>query len=169
MDPAQQQQAADAAATAAKIAADAAAGGWIKALHVLGALVFLGGSLSAARLLGLLVTADEKVRAASAALGRKVYLTLTLPAGLLLVGAGIYLLVQDPQQVGYLKQGWFHMKLTIAILILIVDHMLVMKPLKGLAKGGADPRASAGLYRAGFWMMGLLTFVMCLSLFVIRK
>lgn len=162
MDPALQQK-------AAEIAADAAAAGWFKMLHVLGALVFLGGSFSAARLLGMLITADEKVRVAAAAMGRRVYLTLTLPAGLLLVGAGIYLIVKDPQGVGYFKQPWFHVKFTIAILILVVDHLLVMKPLKALAKGGPDPRAHAGLYRAGFWMLGLLTFVLCVALFVIRK
>ena len=162
MDPALQQKAAD-------IAAEAAAAGWFKMLHVLGALVFLGGSFSAARLLGLLIKADDSVRASAAALGRKVYVTLTLPAGILLVGAGLYLLIKDPQGVGYFKQPWFHVKFTIALLILIVDHLLVMKPLKALAKGGVDPRTSAGLYRAGFWMLGLLTFVLCLALFVIRK
>ncbi len=162
MDPAIQQKAAD-------IAAEAAAAGWFKMLHVLGALVFLGGSFTAARLLGMLITADEKVRAAAAAMGRRAYLTLTLPAGLLLVGAGLYLLIKDPQGVGYLKQPWFHVKLTMAVLILVVDHLLVMKPLKALAKGGPDPRAHAALYRAGFWMLGLLTFALCVSLFVIRK
>jgi uncharacterized membrane protein len=154
---------------AAEVAATAADAGWFRMLHVLGALVFLGGSLSAARLLGFLINADEKVRAGAAVLGRKVYLTLTLPAGVLLIGSGIYTLVTDPREVHYFKQPWFHVKFTMAILILVVDHLLVMKPLKALAKGGPDPRASAGLYRAGFWMMGLLTFVLCLALFVLRK
>jgi len=143
--------------------------GWLKVAHVFGALVFLGGSFSAARLLGLLVTAEEPARRASAALGRKVYLTVTFPAAVVLILSGLYTLFTDPQGVGYMKQGWFHAKLAVAILILAVDHLLVMRPLKALATGGADPRASAALYRAGFWMLGLLTFVLCLSLFVLRK
>jgi uncharacterized membrane protein len=154
---------------AAEVAATAADAGWFKMLHVLGALVFLGGSFSAARLLGLLIKAEATVRTSAAAMARKVYITLTLPAGVLLVGTGIYTLVTDPGQVGYMKQGWFHMKLTIVTLILMVDHLLVMRPLKALARGGADPRASEGLYRAGFWMLGLLSFALCLALFVIRK
>ena len=162
MDPALQQQ-------AAEMAEKAAAAGWFKMMHVLGAIVFLGGSFTAARLLGMLITADGTIRQAAAALGRRVYITLTLPAGLLLLGAGIYLAVKDPQGVGYFKQGWFHVKLLAAILILIVDHLLVMKPLKALAKGGPDPRAHAGLFRAGFWMLGLLTIVMSTALFVLRK
>src|SRR5690349_21613013 len=149
MDPALPQKAAEAAATAA----DA---GWFRMLHVLGALVFLGGSFSAARLLGILIKAEDPVRTAAAAMGRRVYLTLTFPAGVLLVGTGIYTLVTDPQGVHHFKQPWFHVKFTMALLILIVDHLLVMKPLKALSKGGPDPRSSAGLYRAGFWMLGLL-------------
>ena len=162
MDPALQQKAAEVAATAA-------AAGWFRMAHVFGALVFLGGSFSAARLLGLLIRAEDSVRASSAAMGRKVYLTLTLPAGLLLVGTGIYTLATDPQGVHYFTQPWFHVKFTMAILILMVDHLLVMRPLKVLAKGGPDPRSHEGLYRAGFWMLGLLTFVLCLALFVLRK
>lgn len=143
--------------------------GWIRMLHVLGAIAFLGGSLTAARLLGHLVRAEERVRTASAAMARRVYLTLTFPAAILVLGTGIYTLVKDPDGVGYMKQGWFHMKLTVVILILMVDHLLVMRPLKALARGGADPRSSEGLYRAGFWMLGLLSFGLCLSLFVLRK
>ena len=49
------------------------------------------------------------------------------------MGTGIYTVVNDPREVHYFKQPWFHVKLTMAILILIVDHLLVMKPLRALA------------------------------------
>jgi uncharacterized membrane protein len=150
-------------------AARAAEAGWFRMAHVLGAVVYLGGSFTASRLLGLLAKSGDSVRSAAAGMGRRVYLTLTLPAGLLLVGTGLYMAIADPDGVGYWKKPWFHMKLTLAVLIVMVDHLLVMRPLKALAKGGADPKSQEGLYRAGFWLLALLSFALLMALFVIRK
>jgi uncharacterized membrane protein len=157
------------AAKAAEVAVKANEAGWFRMAHVLGALVYFGSVMAAARLLGPLGRAEAGTRAATASMLRTVHLTLTFPAALLLLGSGIYMLVVDPAGVGYLKQPWMHIKLTVALLILAVDHLLIMKPLKGFAKGTADPAALGGLHKAGFWMLGLLAIALTTALFVVRK
>jgi uncharacterized membrane protein len=139
---------------------------WFPVVHLLAAIVYVGGILSAARLLGILAGADKEMRIAAAAFGRRVYLSLTLPAGLILVGTGIWLLATDPGGQAYLKHGWFHMKLTLVLLLVIVDHLLVLRPLRGLARGTLDPSGQAPLLRAAFPVIALLAMGVLLAIFV---
>lgn len=147
----------------------ASAAGWFRVAHVLGAIVYAGGVLVTARLLGLLARAEPAVRQPAAALVRRVYLWIVAPALLVLLLAGLHTAFADPQNVGYWRQPWFHMKVTVAFLVLVVDQLLVMRPLKGLAKGTADPKAQEGMYLAAFWILAPLMFAIAVSLYVIRK
>jgi uncharacterized membrane protein len=147
----------------------AAAAGWLRLAHVFGVVAWAGGVLTVSRLLGGIVRAEEPARQTMAALSRRVYLGIAFPGLLLLLGAGLYILIADPEGHEYLKQPYMHIKLTVVLLLLVVDHMLVMRPLKALAKGGADPAGQEGLYRAGFWMYSLLLLVVLIALFVVRR
>jgi uncharacterized membrane protein len=142
---------------------------WMRLAHVLGIIVFLGGSLSGARLLGLLAKADETTRTATAALGRKVYLSLTLPAGILFLITGLHLAFADPWKVDYFHQDWFILKLVLVATILLVDHLLVLRPLKRMAREPREGAAQAALAGAGFWLLGLLYVCVLAALFVFRK
>ncbi len=142
--------------------------GWFPVVHLLAAILYVGGILSAARLLALISGAEKEARTAAAALGRRVYLTLTLPAGVVLLASGIYMLIDDPAGKSYMKQGWFHVKLTLVLLILMADHLLVLRPLKGIARGTDDPAGQVPLLRAAFPMLALLALGILLAIFVVR-
>jgi len=153
---------------AAAIAAAApAVPGWLLLAHVLGVIGYAGGVLAVSRLLVLVARSEPSLRASAAALGRRVYLSLVLPAAVLLFGSGIYLLVADPAGKGYMKQGYFHMKLTLVLILMIVDHLLVLRPLKDLAKGGTA-EGKAGLFAAGHAAVALLVSAILMALFVLR-
>lgn len=151
------------------VAEAAASAGWLRLAHVLGAVVYVGAVLSAARLLAILPGTGDPARAAGAALGRRVYVSVALPALLLLLGAGGWKAFVDPGWSAYGKQPWFHVKLTMAVLLLVADHLMVLRPLKALAKGGPGPAAGGVLLRAAFWVILFLTFVLLVALFLVRR
>ena len=150
-------------------ASQAAAAGWMRVAHVLGAMIYGGGVLVVAKMLAGLARLDPKARPPAAGAVRKVYLGVVFPGLLMLLLAGLHTLFADPTGAEYFKQPWFHMKLTVALLILIVDHMMVGRPLKGFAKGTADPRTQESMYAAPFWILALLICSLTVALFVIRK
>jgi uncharacterized membrane protein len=155
--------------TAQEAATAAAAAGWFKLAHVLGVIAYAGGVLFTAKMMGSLVKLDPPIRAGAAAAARKAYLGVAMPGLLLLLGTGLYTAILDTEGKGYFKQGYFHIKLLAAFLVLIVDHMLVMKPLKALTREDMNTEGQEGLYKAGFWMTSLLLLVVLLALFVVRK
>lgn len=141
--------------------------GWLMMLHVLGVVVYAGGVLLQARLLALVAAAAADVRASMAALARRVYLWILLPFGALMLATGVYLLVSDPGGEGYMKQGAFHMKITLVLVLMIVEHVMVLRPLKGLSRG-VEPQQGLAMYRAAFPLVLLLVFAILLALFVLR-
>lgn len=156
----------DAASTAASAAA---AGGWFRLAHVLGVVAYGGGILFTAKMMGHLVKLEPALRTGAAIAARKAYMGIALPGLLLLLGTGLYTAITDTEGKGYFKQGYFHIKLLAAFLILIVDHMLVMKPLKALTREDMNTEGQEGLYKAGFWMTSLLLMVVLLALYIVRK
>ncbi len=155
-------------AAKAVTAAPGGSAGWLHLFHILGVLVYAGGVILESRLLALLADAPPESRAASAALGRRLYLWLVLPFGALMVASGLYLLIVDPEGRSYFRQAAFHMKLTLVAALLIVEHVLVIRPLKGLAKGTLDPARARPLLRAAHPLVLLLVFGILLALFVLR-
>lgn len=91
------------------------------ALHVCANVVWIG-SIAA---VGLLV-------AKSGAAARYVYRVLAVPAFVASFVLGIGLVARDPA--GYFHQGWFHAKLTAAIVVIALHHVI----------GGRAKRAEAG-------------------------
>ncbi len=130
--------------------APATAPGWVLLLHVLGAVVYGGGLVALTRLLVALCGADDSARTALAAAGRKAYLMATFPGSLVLFATGLYLLIGDPAGKAYMKQGYMHVKLTLIVLLLVIDQVLVMRPFKRISKGTwtGDLSRAGGMFLA---------------------
>jgi len=150
-------------------AATAAAAGWFRLAHVFGVMAYGGGILFTGKMMSILVKMDPPIRAGAAGAARKAYLGIALPGLLLLLGTGLYTAILDTENKGYFKQGYFHIKLLAAFLVLMVDHMLIMRPLKALGREDMNTEGQEGLYKAGFWMAALLFLVVLLALYVVRK
>jgi uncharacterized membrane protein len=153
-------------AAAKTTAADAA--NWPRLFHVLGVVTYVGGLLAVSRMLALLPSTAAEQRTAAAALARRVYLTVPIPGLVVLLLAGLHSVFADPLKKDYFHQPWFLMKLTLVLVLMTVDHLLVLRPLKSLARGEGDPAANTALYRAAFWVVGLLAFALLMTLYVFR-
>ena len=108
------------------------------ALHVMFNLVWIG-SIAA---VGLLVAksasaSDAATRATIGGAARSVYRTLAAPAFGLSFILGIALVARDPA--GYFHQHWFHGKLTAALVVIALHHVV----------GGRAKRAEAGTLPTG--------------------
>ncbi|MBW2464482.1 MAG: CopD family protein [Deltaproteobacteria bacterium] len=101
----------------------------LRALHVLGIIMWIGGT--AATALMVVLVADD-ARAATAAAGRKVMLMVATPGLLLAWAAGLTVLIPNFTSV-YAKAGWMHGKLTIALIISGLTGVLVGKVKKAAA------------------------------------
>jgi uncharacterized membrane protein len=147
--------------------ASAAVPGWLLAAHLLGVLGYAGGILTVSRMLGTLGALPAESRAGAAGAARRTYLLFLLPMGVLMVGSGLYLLIGDPGGQGYMKQPAFHVKLTLVAVLVIVEHLMVIRPLRGLAKGtGAPPDAAAA--RTAHLLCLLLVAGILVALFLMR-
>ncbi len=157
----------DAAVTAA--AAVPAVPGWLLAAHLLGVMVYAGGVITVSRMTASIAALEAAARAGAASVARRTYLLLILPMGVLMVGSGLWMLLTDPAQKGYMKLPAFHVKLTLVLALMIVEHVLVIRPLKGMAKGTAVPAADSVLPRAAHALCLLLVAGILLALFVLRR
>ncbi|MHC4821640.1 MAG: CopD family protein, partial [Planctomycetota bacterium] len=140
--------------------APAAVPAWLLLLHVLGAVVYGGGLVALTRLLVALCKAEDPARTALATAGRKAYLMATFPGSLVLFATGLYMLLGDPAGKAYMKQGYMHVKLTLIVLLLVVDQVLVMRPFKRISKGtwsGDLPKAG------GMFLAAHLACLVCLA------
>jgi uncharacterized membrane protein len=155
--------------TAQDVAAAAAQAGWFNLAHVLGVIMYAGGLLCAAKMMGHLVKLEPPVRAGGAVAARKMYYGVAFPGLLLALGTGVYTIIMDPAGKQFLHQGYFHIKLLAVLLVVAVDHMLVMRPLKALTREDTNTEGQEGLYKAGYWMVTLLILVILLALYVVKK
>ena len=162
MDPALQAAAEDAAQQVA------GAVNWPRLLHVFGVVTYVGSLLAIARILALLPSAPPPQRPGAAALARRAHMTVSFPALAVLILAGLHSAFAKPENRDYLKEPWFLLKMTLVLLVITVDHVLIVRPLKAIARDQVDPAAQKSLYRAGFWVIGLLFFALLLTLYVFR-
>lgn len=90
----------------------------IKVLHVLFIFVWIGNLLCLTRFLGYLCKEDPATQIRLAKICKRMYLFADLPSMILAIVLGLVLLyyVQFGQSL-----GWFHMKMTFALLLIICD------------------------------------------------
>jgi putative membrane protein len=90
----------------------------LKLIHVLFIFIWIGGLLTLTRLLGYLSKENVEVQGRLARICKRIYLFVDLPAMIIAIAAGLYLLFQV--QFGA-SMGWFHMKMTFAVLLVVCD------------------------------------------------
>ncbi len=102
------------------------------ALHVLFNLVWIGAIAAVGLLVAKSASVEGAARTTIGAAARSIYRTLAAPAfGLSFISA-IALVARDPG--GYFRQGWFHGKITAALVVIALHHVI----------GGRAKRAEAG-------------------------
>jgi len=148
--------------------ADVSAGyGWLKWVHVLGVVIYVGGLMALTRLLGHAVRFESEGSRTDAYRTFKRMHKFANWGGLgLMVLAGLALLVWDPAGKAYMKQGYFHMKLT-AIIVLFVGDFLFTRKLFRLE--GAGPQPGATFFRILHGVVGLALLVALAAIFIVRR
>lgn len=144
-----------------------AAYGWLKWIHVLGVVIYVGGLMALTRLLGHAVRFEAAQSRADAYRVFKRMHKFANWAGLgLMLVSGIVLVVWDPAGKSYLKQGYFHMKL-LAVVILAACDIAFTKKLMRLKGEGVQP--GAAFFRAMHGVVGLALLIVLAALFLVRK
>ncbi|MBI5515288.1 MAG: CopD family protein [Deltaproteobacteria bacterium] len=109
---------------------------WLRALHLLSLMFWIGSLLSITRVVASGEGEAEAVRAHAARLARKLYRVVASPWMGMALLTGLGLLSLDPRY--YLRHGWFHGKLTAALGVLAVHFLLGTRVRKAEAQGLTD-------------------------------
>ena len=140
--------------------------GWIKWIHVVGVFVYAGGFLTLTRMLGKAVRYESvESRTDSYATLKRMHKFVDWGGlGMMLI-AGLFMLADDPAGKHYMKEGYFHMKLTF-ILILLVCDFLTTKKLFALNAEGPQPRAT--FFRIMHGIVGLCIVGIFAAIYMVR-
>jgi uncharacterized membrane protein len=143
--------------------------GLLQAVHVLGVLAYAGGVITISRMMAPIAALHAEARTGAASVARRAYLLFILPMGVVMVASGLYLLIADPGSQGYLRQPAFHVKLTLVAALMVAEHLMVIRPLKAMAKGTMVPAGTSTHPRAAHALVVLLVAGILLALFVLRR
>ena len=140
---------------------------WVKFLHVLGMIVYVGGFMALTRLTGKAVKYESEVSRADAyRMYRRMHIFADWIGLAITIVCGLILLLVDPWDKNYLQQGYFHMKLTFFVGIMICDVIFTRMLFFRMRPDGPQP--SKALFAALHGMAGLLLMGLLISIFVIR-
>jgi putative membrane protein len=139
---------------------------WLKLVHVLGMVIYVGGVLTLTRMLGHAVRYESPVSRADAYRVMKRMHVLVDWGGLfLMLAAGLWLLVADPLSKAYMKQGYFHLKLTCVVVLFVCDFFLSRRLFR---LRGDGPQPGAGFFKVMHGIAGLALLGALAAVFVIR-
>ncbi|MEZ4462862.1 MAG: CopD family protein [bacterium] len=133
---------------------------WLAATHIVGLILWLGGLITLARLLGHHVSLTSKeAREALVPFERKSYFMAVLPGFLLALGSGLTLLVMNGPKI-YFAPGsaWgmtFHIKLTLILVLIVLDQLIAAK----MRKVHREDTGNRGFFMATHGIVGLLMIV----------
>ena len=129
---------------------------WLRWLHLLGIIVYAGGFLTLTRLLGHAVR-FETVQARSDAYRvlKRMHKFVDWGGLGILVVTGLIMFVAGNADKAYFKQGYFHVKLT-AILVIVITDVFVSRKLFRLEAEGPQPAATAFRIMHGIVGLGIL-------------
>ncbi len=139
---------------------------WLKWGHVLGMIIYIGGFLALTRLLGHAVRFESSTSRKDAyRVFRRMHKFVDWGGlGIMLV-TGVLLLIMDPLAKNYMKQGYFHMKLTMVLVIVICDVVLTKKLF---ALTGDETDANATPFRILHGVSALALLGALVAIFVVR-
>ena len=140
--------------------------GWMKFVHVLGMVIYVGGLLTLTRVLGRAIKFETaESRADTLRTFKRMHKFVDWGGlGMMLV-AGLWLLIADPAHKAYMKQGYFHIKLTAFVALLVCDALLTMKLFRLKPDG---PAPSANFFRILHGIAGLALIAALIAVFVVR-
>ena len=140
---------------------------WVQFLHVLGMVVYVGGFLALTRLTGKAVVFEsEASRADAYRTYRRMHMFADWGGLAIMLVCGLILLIADPFAKDYMKQGYFHMKLTFVVGILICDVFFSRLLFFRLRAEGPQPKKA--IFAALHGIAALLVVGVLVSIYVIR-
>ena len=131
---------------------------WIKLVHFVGFIVWLSSIFGLANMLREQVGGSGEARDLLIRLARNAGRAMDAGATLAIV-AGVVMLIKSPAPVRPMEQPYFHVKLTLAVLLLGLHGFLRMRAGK-LAKGDVRPLGPAPLAVATLLFLGIVGIVL---------
>jgi putative membrane protein len=133
---------------------------WLKALHLIGIVIWMGSLLTLSRILGFHVQEDPAtVQPRFSNFEKRMYRFVATPGLVLALGAGLYRFASFVEV--YRKQPWMHAKLTLVALVVIL-HVVLGMQIGDLAANPA--KRGKGKYMAVHGTIGLcIVFVIILA------
>lgn len=120
---------------------------WMRALHIIGLILWMGGLFVLARHLAMHVKVTGAPTSEMKGYESKSYYLGVLPGFLLTLGSGLYLLLQQPMNYLSADGGWggnFHVKLTLVVVLILIDQFFHLRMRHFHNKG----TGSRGLFMA---------------------
>ena len=140
---------------------------WVKFLHVLGMIVYVGGFMAVTRLTGHAVRFEtEQSRADSYRVYRRMHMFADWGGLAIMLVCGLIMLMADPWSKDYMKQPYFHMKLTFFVGILICDVIFSRILFFRLRPEGDQPKRA--VFSALHGVAALMLIGILISVFVVR-
>lgn len=93
---------------------------YLKMFHLLFIIIWMGTLLTLTRLLGYHVKLDEATQLKMAKVYKRIYNFVDMPSMIAAIILGLFLLMTKASSMD-LSQGWFHMKMTFVVLLVVVD------------------------------------------------
>ena len=140
---------------------------WLKAGHVIGILLWIGGLFATYWLLRIHAQSPKEVHEKLTLMERALALSMDI-AAFLAIGTGLVLAIaKSPTHptgtlFGFPKSGWFHLKLTIVVLGILPVHGIVR------AKIGKFGRGEIGSVPQWLWSL-LLAAICAIVILVFRR
>ena len=138
---------------------------WIAGFHVVGIIVWMGGLVTLARLLGHHASLEsDAARQSLIQFERRSYLWAILPGFLVSLTTGLIMLLGKAGAPGlYLKADgpWgatFHLKLTLVVGLIVLDQLVFWK----MRKLHKDDEGSRGFFMASHGIVGLIFIIVVL-------
>lgn len=131
---------------------------WLKFFHVLGMVLYVGGFLALTRLLGHAVkNATAESREDAYRVYKRMHKFVDWIGLGIMVVTGLWLLIADPMSLRYMKNptGYFHIKLTGVLVVVICDVVLSMKLFK-MKGDGPQPNPAFFKMMHGIAALGFL-------------
>lgn len=113
---------------------------WLRIAHIVGIVLWVGGLVSVLSLLKAHGQAPAAARDALIAVEKKTAILLDIGATLS-IGVGLFLAFASPKFAtnAFASGGWFHIKLTLAVLGILVPHIVARRTMRKFRQGQVAP------------------------------
>jgi len=139
---------------------------WLKWGHVLGMVIYLGGFLALTRLMGHAVRFETaQSRKDAYRIFRRMHKFVDWGGLAIMLVTGAFLVMMDPLGKSYFKQGYFHMKLTFVLAVVICDVVLTKRLF---ALTGDETEANATPFRILHGVAALALVGALIAVFIVR-